>query len=428
MQFYLFATILLELTMFTMILHVLRYSGFKKVQKTWFILTFASVVVCSASELAVHCGYYNPAFAIPLTILTVIQFSLSPLLAVFFSGALGLHKEAAIALRIFLLNAVLEIVSAPFGWIFCFDQAGYHRGNLFPIYMACYFIALIYLIVSMIVVGKRFRHRDFSTIVMVLVMLVAGIIPMTVLELHIAYLSIGICACMCYIYYNDLVQEDIQTDLITNQEKMSKMQEYTISGLASLIEGRDTETGEHVMRTSRLVREIAEAARRAGVYTDKIDDHFIRLLYTLAPMHDVGKIVVSDQILRKPAKLTVEEYDQMKVHTVEGGKLVRQILSEIANEEYINFASDIATYHHERWDGTGYPYGLKGEEIPLCARIMALADVYDALISERCYKGPYPVDKALEIIRLESGSHFDPKLTEVFLAYIKEEQAKDKNT
>ena len=423
MSFYVFATVLLELMMIAMILHVLRYSGFTKVQKMWFILTFLSVIVCSAAELAVHCGFYKPVFDIPLTILTMMQFSLSPLLAVFFSGALGLHKEASIALKIFSLNAVLEIVSAPFGWIFFFDETGYHRGELFPVYMACYFIALTYLIVSMVVVGRRFRHRDSSTIVMVLITLIAGIIPMTVFELHIAYLSIGICACMCYIYYNDLVQEDIQADLITNQEKMSKMQEYTISGLASLIEGRDTETGEHVTRTCRLVREIAEHARCEGVYADVIDEHFISLLYTLAPMHDVGKIVVSDRILRKPGKLTAEEFEQMKVHTTQGGKLVRQILDGIANEEYIRFASDIATYHHERWDGTGYPQGLSGEEIPLCARIMAIADVYDALISERCYKKAMPEEEAIRIIREESGTHFDPKLTEVFLKYVSQEQA-----
>ena len=425
--FYIFATILLELMMVAMILHVIRYSGFTKVQKSWFILTFASVIICSVAELAVHCGYYNPIFKIPLTIITAIQFSLSPLLGVFFSGALGLHKEAKIALRVFSLNAILEIIAAPFGWIFYFDEAGYHRGDFFWVYTACYFIALAYLIVSMIVVGKRFRHRDSSTIAMVLITLIAGIVPMTMkdLQIHIAYLSIGISASLCYIYYNDLVQEDIQADLIANQEKISKMQEYTISGLASLIEGRDTETGEHVTRTCRLVREIAENARREGVYADRIDDHFINLLYTLAPMHDVGKIVVSDRILRKPARLTDEEFEQMKVHTTEGGKIVRQILSEIANEEYIRFASDIATYHHEKWDGTGYPTGLKGEEIPLCARIMALADVYDALISTRCYKGPYPVDQALEIIRSESGTHFDPLLAEIFLKYVAPEESKE---
>ena len=418
MEFYIFATVLIELMMLTMVLHVNHYSGFTKVQKSWFALTFLSIMVCAGAELAVHCGYYHPSLDIPLTILTAIQFSLSPLLAVFFSGALGLHKEATTALKIFSLNAILEIAAAPFGLIFYFDETGYHRGDLFPVYMACYFIALAYLIVSMIIVGKRFRHRDFSTILMVLVLLVAGIIPMTVLELHIAYISIGICASLCYIYYNDLVQEDIQAELIVNQEKMSQMQEHTISGLANLIESRDTETGEHVARTCQLVKEIAENARREGIYADEIDDHFITQLYTLAPMHDVGKIVVSDKILRKPGKLTPDEYEQMKVHASAGGRIVRRILDGISNEEYIGFAADIATYHHEWWNGGGYPSGLAGEKIPLCARIMALADVYDALTSERCYKKAMTPEAAAEVIREESGTHFDPKLAKVFLEHL----------
>ena len=417
MNFYTSATILIELLMIAMTLHVINYSGFTRQQKAWFIMTFASVMVCAAAEYAVHCGYYDAAFDIPLTIITAIQFSISPLMAVFFSGALGLHKEAKNAIKIFSLNVLFELIAAPFGWVFYFDAEGYHRGKLFFVYIACYFIALFYLMISMIVVGRRFRHRDTITIAMVLVVLIAGILPMTLLNIHIAYISIGIAACLCYIYYNDLVQEDIHSDLVANQERITEMQKHTISGLANLIESRDTETGEHVSRTSNLVKAIAESARNGGVYADELDDRFISELYTLAPMHDVGKIVVPDRILRKPGKLTDEEYEIMKKHASAGGDVVRQILNGVTDEEYLKFASDIATYHHERWDGAGYPEGLSGEDIPLAARIMAIADVFDALISERCYKKPIPVDESLEIIRAESGSHFDPKLAEIFLKY-----------
>ncbi|MBO4933751.1 MAG: HD domain-containing protein [Clostridia bacterium] len=417
MTFYMSATILIELLMIAMTLHVINYSGFTRQQKAWFIMTFASVMVCSAAEFAVHCGYYKPSWAIPLTIITVIQFSASPLLAVFFSGALGQHKESKRAVRFFMINAVIEIVSAPFGWVFYFDAEGYHRGKFFIIYTVCYFLALLYLIVSMIVVGRKFRHRDTITIGMVLVILIAGIIPMTLMEIHIAYISIGIAACLCYIYYNDLVQEDIHAELIANQEKITDMQKHTISGLANLIESRDTETGEHVSRTGAYVKAIAENAMIERIYPEEIDERFISLLTTLAPMHDVGKIIVPDSILRKPGKLTDEEYEIMKTHASAGGDVVRQILKGITDEEYLKFASDIATYHHERWDGAGYPEGLAGEDIPISARIMAIADVFDALVSERCYKKAMPVDKALATIRLESGSHFDPKLAEIFLKY-----------
>ena len=379
-------------------------------------------MICTVAEYAVHCGHYDDKFAIPLTILTVIQFSISPLLAVFFSGALGLHNESKKASLFFLTNILFEIALAPFGLIFYFDAFGYHRGNLFIIYEIYYFIGLIYLIICMFVSGRRFQHRDRLTIIMVLVIIVAGILPMTFLNIHTAYMSIGVSACLCYIYYNDLVQDDIKIALVKNEKKILSMQENIISGLANLIESRDTETGEHITRTRKYVKAIAEAAMKKGIYKDEINEHFILLIYTLAPMHDVGKILVSDTILKKPGKLTPEEFELMKVHAASGGDVVREILNGITEEEYLKCAVDIATYHHEWWDGSGYPKKLKGEEIPLCARIMAIADVFDALISKRCYKDAMPVDKAIEIIKSESGTHFDPKLVDVFIEYIEKEK------
>ena len=418
MDFYLSSTILIELLMITMIIHVIRYSGFNRLQKSWHIVTFASVLFCAAAEYAVHCGYYDPSFAVPLTIATVIQFSVAPAMAVFFSGALGLHKTAKKALWLFVPHAVMEIISAPFGWIFFFDNEGYHRGDLFTIYSAFYFLSLLYLMISMLIVGKKFKHRDGMTIVLIVLTLITGILPVTFLGIHTAYISIGMSACLCYIYYNDLVQEDMHTELIANQKKITDMQEQMISGLAGIIESRDVNTGQHVARTRELVKLISEGAIKEGVYTDVINDEYVHLIYTLSPMHDVGKIVVSDTVLNKPAKLTPEEFEQMKTHASSGGAVVGQILSGITDESYFKFASDLAKYHHEWWDGTGYPEGLKGEEIPLCARIMAIADVYDALISERCYKKALPKDEALAIIKEESGTHFDPKLVDVFLKYI----------
>ncbi len=418
MTFYAAMTILLELTMITMIPHVVHYVGFTKQQKTWFLLTFCCVIVCSVAEFAVHGIPFRPIYALPLTIITVLQFSLSPLLAVFFSGALGLHEEAKRAIKFFALNGIVELIAAPFGWIFYVDSTGYHRGDLFLVYEVFYVVALLYLAVSMVFVGRRFRHRDFWTIIMVLVTLVAGLIPMTFANVQIAYFAIGLASTLCYIYYNDLVQDDIQSDILSNERQMAAMQDNTISGLANLIESRDTETGEHVVRTRNYVRQIAIRAREAGLYQDQIDDRFITNLSSLAPLHDVGKIVVPDRILRKPGPLTAEESALMKTHAQVGGTVVRQILRDVTDEAYLKFASDIATYHHEKWDGSGYPKGLSGQEIPLSARIMALADVYDALVTERCYKEAYPPSEAMQIIRESSGSHFDPDLAAVFLDWL----------
>ena len=356
-----------------------------------------------------------PGSGRPLTILTVIQFSIAPLLGVLFTGALGLHRQAKYASIFFSLNFLVELVLAPFGLVFYFNDEGYSRGDFFFIYIIFYFISLVYLVISMIVVGRRFNHRDFWTIGMILVILVAGIIPMTFFHINITYTAIGISASICYIYYNDLVQQDTKAELIKNQKKITEMQEKMISGLANLIENRDLDTGEHILRTSNYVRLIAVNSKKDGYYSDELTDHFVTLLCTLAPMHDIGKIIIPDNILKKPGRLTTEEFEIMKKHASAGATVVRDVLNGITDEEYLKFAQDIATYHHERWDGTGYPQGLKGEEIPLASRIMAIADVFDALISERCYKEPYSYEDAFAIIERESGTHFDPNLVKVFL-------------
>ena len=414
-SFYICITIMTALLMITMIVHVLRYTGFTKKQKIWYIITFFAIAVCQVAEFAVHCGYYDPNFKILLTIVTVIQFSIAPVLGVLFIGALGLKHQKKIAIIYLALSFFVEILSAPFGWVFYFDQESYHRGQFFIIYGVFYFISLLYLVIGMIIVGTSFKNRDIITIVMVFVILIAGIVPMAFFNTNITYLAIAIASSVCYIYYNDLVQQDIQIEFKEKQKEISSMQEHIISGLANLIENRDFETGEHITRTKKYVKLLAEHARGDGVYQDNIDDHYISLLYILSPLHDIGKIKVSDTILKKPGKLTSEEFDLMKQHATYGGSVVRDLLMGVTDDEYIAFASDIATYHHERWDGTGYPRGLKGREIPLSARIMAIADVYDALISERCYKKAFSVEEAIRIIKEESGTHFDPKLVDVFL-------------
>ena len=418
MGFYDAIVIINEFLMITLVLHVIFYREFNRIQKSWFIATFLSVMFCNAAEFVVHSGFYSPAFKIPLTILTVLQFSLAPAMAMLFAGALGLKHQGKIAIAFFGANLILETVLACFGKVFYFNDAGYQRGDLFLLYEIVYAIGLGYLLVSLVLVGMRFKHRDITTIGLVLVgLVVGGIIPMTFFKLNVAYLAIGIAACLCYIYYNDLVQQDTKDDLMEHERKLSEIQSHIISGMANLIESRDTETGEHVNRTSRYVKIIAEEAKNKGLYADQIDERFINLLCTLAPMHDVGKIVVSDQILKQPRRLTDEEFEIMKKHAKDGGAVVKRILEGITDEEYIRFAADIATYHHERWDGTGYPLGLKGEDIPLSARIMAIADVYDALISKRCYKEAISPEEAFKVIESESGTHFDPQLVEVFLEH-----------
>lgn len=414
--------LLTELMMLALAIHVLAYTGLGRSQKHWYLMTFCSVMICAAAEwAATELNGKGPSLVLPLTIMTVIQFSLAPLLPVFFAGALGETELAKKAGYFFVINVLLEVAMAPFGRIFYFDEtAHYFHGDLYFLYEVFYMISVVFLVVSLSRVGRRFQNRDSLTIVMVLVVMATSIVLLIVFSVHVDYMGIAVSSCLCYIYYNDLVQQDIQAELKDNQEKIIKITEHIVYTLASLIESRDFETGEHVARTSAYVKLLAEFARKDGVYADVLTDEYISLLSAFAPLHDVGKIVVSDSILRKPGKLTDEEFEEMKKHASAGGMVVRQILDGIAEEYQMQFASDIAAYHHEKWNGKGYPEGLSGEDIPLPARIMAIADVYDALVSERCYKKPMTHEQACKIIEEDAGSHFDPKLAKVFLDHSEE--------
>lgn len=199
-------------------------------------------------------------------------------------------------------------------------------------------------------------------------------------------------------------------------ERVSRMQSGMITFMAEVVENRDDNTGGHIRRTAEYVKCIAEELKKRGTYSDILTDRYISNMIVAAPLHDVGKIHIPDAVLNKPGKLTEEEFAVMKTHTTEGEKLITRAKEDLGESEYLNMAVEMAAYHHERWDGKGYPYGISGEEIPLCARIMAVADVFDALTSKRCYKNAMPLDKAYAIIREDSGTHFDPAVAEAFFA------------
>ena len=208
-------------------------------------------------------------------------------------------------------------------------------------------------------------------------------------------------------------QLELSEKVRQEMETRNKMQNQVIEILANLIETRDADTGGHVIRTKQFVKMIANALHNDDKYRFILTDKVVDIMENAAPLHDVGKIVVSDTILLKPGRLTPEEFDKMKVHTSVGGKLISELFAGMNDAEFLKMAEEIAVSHHERWDGTGYPSRLKGEEIPISARIMAIADVYDALISVRVYKPAFTPEKALEIIFSESGTHFDPDILRV---------------
>jgi HD-GYP domain-containing protein (c-di-GMP phosphodiesterase class II) len=198
------------------------------------------------------------------------------------------------------------------------------------------------------------------------------------------------------------------------QRNLAAMRDAMILTLADMVEGRDLNTGQHIRKTAAYVRIIMNELQREGAFGGRITTAYIESVVRSAPLHDIGKINIPDAILNKPGKLTDEEFEIMKSHAAVGGKVIGHIIDIVPDSDYLVEAKALATYHHEKWNGGGYPEGLAGESIPLSARIMAVADVFDALVSDRAYKKGFPLEKAFAIIREERGTHFDPRIVDAF--------------
>jgi putative two-component system response regulator len=210
-------------------------------------------------------------------------------------------------------------------------------------------------------------------------------------------------------------QDHLENLVVERTRRLALVQAVTIESLATLAEYRDPETGGHIKRTQNYVKVLAKKLKEHPRFHDELNDEIIELLYMSAPLHDLGKIAVPDHILLKPGKLTDEEFEEMKKHTNYGHDALWITEQKLGEDSFLRHAREIAYTHQEKWDGSGYPSGLKGDEIPIPGRLMALADVYDALISKRVYKPPFPHEKAVQIIVEGKGKHFDPDIVDAFL-------------
>ncbi len=272
----------------------------------------------------------------------------------------------------------------------------------------CFIMAAVYIVMSIAVFFRRWRyiesHKRASILTYLLVLaLITGfqmIFPETLVS------SIAVTVSILGIYINSE-----NPDL----HELQHFHSETVMSFALLVENRDNNTGGHIKRTSRYVQLIAEELRARGKYKDILTKDYITNLIKAAPMHDIGKISVPDAILQKPGKLTDEEFAMMKLHAENGGNIIRETFRNLGDEEYRKMAFEVARYHHEKWNGKGYPEGLVQEDIPLCARIMAVADVFDAVSEKRCYRDAMPLDKCFGIIAEGSGRDFDPLIAEIFL-------------
>jgi putative two-component system response regulator len=211
--------------------------------------------------------------------------------------------------------------------------------------------------------------------------------------------------------------EERTKEIFHRDQELIATQTATITAFCSLAEARDNETGNHIRRTQNYVRVLAEALRDHPRFRTALYGNTIELLFKSAPLHDVGKVAIPDAILLKPGKLTAEEWEIMKRHCVAGrDAIVAAANVLISGSSYLTYAAEIAYCHHERWDGKGYPRGLAGEDIPVSARLMAVADVYDALITKRVYKEAFPHDESIQIMAEERGTHFDPDIFDAMLS------------
>ena len=202
--------------------------------------------------------------------------------------------------------------------------------------------------------------------------------------------------------------------LIKRTGQLVQLQHGIVYIMSDLVESRDLNTGGHIDRTSIYMELLIKAMLQRGVYAGELNGWDFDSIVSSSRLHDVGKILISDNVLNKPGELTDEEFKMMKMHSVEGERIIEKAIERTGDEDFLHNAKMFAAYHHERWDGSGYPYGLKGANIPLQGRIMAVIDVYDALVSERPYKKALTHEEALEIILNGSGTHFDPEIVKVF--------------
>ncbi|MBF0103395.1 MAG: two-component system response regulator [Desulfobacterales bacterium] len=218
---------------------------------------------------------------------------------------------------------------------------------------------------------------------------------------------------------NDFLKDKnafLEQEILRRTKEISNIQDVTFVAMGSLAETRDNETGNHIRRTQHYLKLLATKLVESSRYRPFLSEEYIMLLYKSAPLHDIGKVGIPDRILLKPGKLTFEEFEVMKTHTTIGRNSIlaaEQLLD--TQTSFLKYAHEIAYTHHEKWDGTGYPEGLSGDAIPVSGRLMALVDVYDALISKRVYKPAFPHEKAVTIIKEGSGNHFDPEVVNAFL-------------
>ena len=305
----------------------------------------------------------------------------------------------------FIISVILILVFLPKLEFIIGKKVNYSMGISVVV---CYLVILLYFILIFVFTVRRIKYLEvrkrinvMSFLFISLLILISQIIfP----EILISSLVPAFSLIALYINIEDPVLR-----------RMKNYNSEIVTSFATLVESRDSSTGSHVKRTKSYVKILLDEIKTNNLYSSIMTKDFEDKMMNAAPMHDIGKISIPDTILQKPGKLTDEEYSVMKKHSVLGGEIIQEIFKDMDDKEFLNIAYDVTRYHHEKWNGNGYPEGLVGKEIPFSARIMAIADVFDAISAKRCYRDAMPLEKCFAIIKEGKGVDFDPVLTDLFL-------------
>ena len=404
------------MSMLTLMHHVGQNKGLSIKSRKWLCISLLTIMIGATTECI---GTYMDGKNVPAALqifIILTEFCTTPYISAFIAIAIGAGKQALFITVLMSLHTLAEVICIPWGYIFYIEKGGYYRrGPLYGIYVFSYSISVAFLIFTAAYLSRRFRRRDRGTLILSLLVLMTGVLP-SVLNVsdETSFLGVSTMAILLYVYYSNLTEQDLHREIEDKSEHLSSIRKNVITRMACLIESRDSGTGIHIRSTSGYVKSLAEQTRSKNLYPDILTGEYIDWITEAAPLHDIGKVLIPDNILKKPGKLTPEEFEIMKTHAAEGERIVREILTGVIEEEQIRIASQIAGMHHERWDGKGYPNGISGEDIPLCARMMAIADVYDALTQERVYKKAMPREEAVRILLEGAGTQFDPVLVRIF--------------
>lgn len=315
------------------------------------------------------------------------------------------HKARAVIVLPFVMNLTVIIFFIP--------ELTYRHGDITNYSMgisayACYIMVAVYMLATIVLLITGRKNMGHNKLIAITTCIAAAVAVTVYQMIH----PQALLTCLVPTFVILGTYLNMENPLFL---KLQAHNQEMVMGFATLVENKDGSTGGHIRRTTTYVEMLARELKKRDLYRDELTEDYIKNLIMAAPMHDIGKIAIPDAILQKPGRLTGEEFEIMKTHAPKGGEIIEETFRTMGNDEYGRIAYQVARYHHEKWNGKGYPDGLARKEIPLCARIMAVADVFDAVSAKRCYRDAMPLDQCFEIIADGCGRDFDPFITEAFL-------------